>query len=273
MNSLVKSAFVQLISLSLVFVSFGTSTAKTADVEGKEVVYNAGGLLMRGYIAFDKNRKGRRPGVLVVPEWWGITDYERHRARMLAEKGYTALAIDMYGEGKQALNPDEAAGYSRGVAQRPEVEKERFMAAMDFLRQQPEVAPSRIAAIGYCFGGGVVLNMAGQGVDLKGVASFHGSLGAVKPARRGDVKARILVLQGTGDKFVSADQIQAFRQQLISADADFRIVLYPGASHAFTNPKADEYAKKFHLPIAYDAEADNKSWRELLVFLQEIFRE
>jgi dienelactone hydrolase len=150
--------------------------------------------------------------------------------------------------------------------------KARFMAAIGFLKKQPTVDPGRIAAIGYCFGGGIVLNMARQGVDLKGVASFHGSLAAVKPAQPGGVKARVLVLHGADDKFVTPEQIEAFKQEMKSAGVDFQFILYPGAIHSFTNPDADGYAKKFNLPLGYNADADKKSWEELGKFLEKIFK-
>lgn len=242
-----------------------------ADVTGHEVDYSAGGITMKGYLAYDKNMKGKRPGVLVVPEWWGLSGYERMRARELAKLGYVAMAVDMYGDGRRAGNPEEASRLSSEVTKNFGLEKTRFMAAMDFLRKQPEVDSSRIAAIGYCFGGGVVLNMATHGADLRGAASFHGSLGAVQPAKPGAVKAKVLVFQGKDDKFVGPEQVEAFREMMKEAGAHFQIVLYPGATHSFTNKEADEYAKKFHLPIAYDAKADRNSWDKLKEFLREIF--
>ena len=246
--------------------------AEKPDIEGKEVSYRASGVEMKGYLAFDRNVTGKRPGVLVVHEWWGHNEYARKRARMLAEMGYTAFAVDMYGEGKQAMHPDDAGKFSSELMKNFDTAKERFIAAMEFLKKQPTVDPGRIAAIGYCFGGGIVLNMARQGFDLKGVASFHGSLTAVKPAQQGGVKARILVLNGTDDKFVTQEQIGAFRQEMRNAGADFQVIEYPGAIHSFTNPDADEYAKKFNLPLGYNAEADKKSWEELRKFLEKIFK-
>jgi dienelactone hydrolase len=151
--------------------------------------------------------------------------------------------------------------------------KARFFAAMDFLKQQPTVDPTRIAAIGYCFGGGVVLNMARQGVDLKGVASFHGTLTAVKPAQPGGIKAKILVLHGADDKFIPPEQIDVFKQEMRAAGADFKFISYPGAAHSFTSREADELGKKFNMPIAYNAEADQKSWNELKSFLTTIFKQ
>jgi len=252
---------------------FAGEVRANPNVVGHEVEYKAGGDVMKGYLAYDKNMKGKRPGVLVVPEWWGLSGYERMRARMLADLGYVALAVDMYGGDRRAKDPDEASRLSSEVTRDFDLERTRFMAALGFLGKQPVTNSARIAAIGYCFGGGVVLNMAAHGADLKGVASFHGSLGAVQPARPGTVKARVLVFQGEDDKFVGPEQVEAFRQEMKKAGADFRIVLYPGATHSFTNPKADEYAKKFNLPIAYDAKADKDSWRKLEEFLDQIFRE
>jgi dienelactone hydrolase len=186
--------------------------------------------------------------------------------------GYTALAVDMYGDGKQAMHPDEAGKFSSELMKNFDSAKARFTAAMDFLKQQPTVDPTRIAAIGYCFGGGVVLNLARQGVDLKGVASFHGALAAVKPAQPGVVKAKILVLNGADDKFIPPEQIEAFKQEMRSAGADFQFISYPGAVHSFTNPEATALGKKFNLPLAYNADADKKSWFELKEFLNKNFK-
>jgi dienelactone hydrolase len=150
--------------------------------------------------------------------------------------------------------------------------KARFMAALDYLKRQKSVDPERIAAIGYCFGGGVVLNMARQGVDLRGVASFHGGLAAVKPAEPGAIKAGILVLHGAEDQFITPEQIEAFKQEMQNAGGDVQFISYPGAMHSFTNPEADAIAKKFGLPLGYNARADRESWAELGKFLERIFR-
>ncbi len=255
----------------LTFAVSGFAAAKP-DVVGKEVSYSAAGEVMKGYLAYDKNIKGKRPGVLVVHEWWGLNDYARKRARMLAELGYTALALDMYGEGKQAMHPDDAGKFSSELMKNFDVAKARFMAALEFLKKHDTVEPDKIAAIGYCFGGGIVLNMARQGVDLKGVASFHGNLSAIKPAQPGSVKAKILVLHGGDDKFTTPSQIEAFKKEMKDAGADFQFIIYPGAIHSFTNHDADEYGKKFKLPLAYNAKADKESWEELKKFLAKIFK-
>lgn len=191
---------------------------------------------------------------------------------MLAELGYTALAVDMYGEGKVTATPDEAGKLSSEAMKNFEATKARFTAAVDFLKGQPRIDPNRVAAIGYCFGGGVMLNMARQGVDLKGVVSFHGSLTAVKPAQAGSVRAKILVLSGGADKFVTPDQIEAFKQEMKAADADFRFISYPGALHSFTNPEATELGKKFNMPIAYNEKADKESWNEMKGFLKTVLK-
>jgi len=243
-------------------------------IEGKTVEYTAGGMTMKGYLAYDANRQGKRPGVLVVHEWWGHNEYARMRARMLAEMGYTALAVDMYGDGKQAMHPDEAGKFSSEVMQHfLDTGKARFEAAMEFLKKQPTVDPGRMAAIGYCFGGGVVLNMARQGADLKAVASFHGSLAAVKPAEAGGVKAKIRVYNGADDKFTSPQAIDAFKKEMSDAKVDFKFINYPGAVHSFTNPDATELGKKFNLPMmAYNEKADKESWADLTKFFAEVLQ-
>jgi dienelactone hydrolase len=267
---MMKSSLIKLVVFTLVLGIVGVSAAEPK-IQGKTVEYSAQGVVMKGYLAYDENIKGKRPGVLVVHEWWGLNDYARKRARMLADLGYTALALDMYGEGKEAVHPDDAGKFSSELMKNFDVAKARFMAAMDFLKQQPTVDPNRIAAIGYCFGGGVVLNMARQGMDLRGVASFHGGLTAVKPAQSGSVKAKILVLNGADDKFTTPEQIEAFKQEMRTAGADFRFINYPGAIHSFTNPEADVLGKKFNLPMAYNADADRNSWDEMKKFLNAIF--
>jgi dienelactone hydrolase len=266
-----KSLLIELAVFTLVLGIVGVVTAEPKIV-GKTVEYSAQGMVMKGYLAYDENIKGKRPGVLVVHEWWGLDDYARKRARMLAGLGYTALAVDMYGEGKVAMHPDDAGRFASELMKNFDVAKARFMAAMDFLKQQETIDPTRIAAIGYCFGGGVVLNLAREGVDLKGVASFHGGLTAVNPAQPGSVKTKILVLNGGADKFTTPEQINAFKQEMKAAGADFKFISYPGAMHSFTNPEADVWGKKFNLPVAYNANADKKSWDELKKFLKMIFK-
>jgi len=248
------------------------TTSAFAEVVGKEVAYQAGDTMLRGYLATDSTRTGKRPGVLVVHEWWGHNEYARKRARMLAELGYTALAVDMYGDGKTADHPDNAGKFAGEVRNNMPVAEVRFKAAMKLLQSQPGVEGDEIAAIGYCFGGGVVLEMARRGLELKGVASFHGSLGTTEPAQPGKVKAKVLVLNGDDDPFVKPEQIVALKQEMSAAGVDFKFIGYPGAKHSFTNPDADSFGQKFNLPLEYNAEADRQSWLELQNFFARIFR-
>jgi dienelactone hydrolase len=265
-----KTLLVRFVIFFLIMGMAGTSLAGPI-IKGETVTYTAQGGVMKGYLAYDENIKGPRPGVLVVPEWWGLNDYARRRARMLAGLGYAALAVDMYGSGKVATRPAEAQKLSSELMRDFAVAEARFLTAREFLRQQPMVDAGEIAAIGYCFGGGVVLNMAAEGTDLKGVVSFHGTLNLVKPAVPGTIKAKILVLTGAADTIVPPDQVAAFWKAMVAAQADFRIVTYPGAKHSFTNSDADRLAKKFTMPIGYNAAADRKSWEEMKSFLAKIF--
>lgn len=242
-----------------------------AAVKGEEVQYKAGDTVLKGYLAYDDAVKGKRPGVLVVHEWWGHNEYARMRARMLAELGYTALAVDMYGDGKQATHPDDAGKFSGEVKKNMPMAKARFDAARNLLKKHATVDGKRIAAIGYCFGGGIVLEMARAGEPLKGVVSFHGSLKTDRPAKAGKMKVRMLVLTGEADPFVPAEQVEAFKKEMNAAKASYKVIAYPGAKHAFTNKEADQYGQKFNLPLAYNAEADQKSWAEMQAFLKEIF--
>lgn len=257
--------------LCLALTMFVESNA-LAKVTGKQVEYRSGDTLLKGYIAYDPALKGKNPAVLVVHEWWGHNEYARKRARMLAQQGYIALAVDMFGNGKTAQHPEDAGKFASEVMKNKEVGEARFNAALDFVKQQPQVDPSRIAAIGYCFGGGVVLHMARQGTDLKGVISFHGSLATDAPAGPGAVKARLLVFSGEEDKMIPPDQVTAFKEEMTKAGADYRFVGYPGVKHSFTNPDADKYAKKFNLPLAYNKNADKDSWAQTLKFLKEILK-
>lgn len=241
------------------------------DIRGEEVTYAAGGTALKGYLAFDAAKAGTRPGVLVVHEWWGHNEYARKRARMLAELGYTALAVDMYGDGKQAAHPGDAGKFAMEVFQNMEAAKARFIAGKELLASQKTVDPERIGAIGYCFGGGIVLNMARSGMDLDAVVSFHGSLSAANPATQGGVKARLLVCHGEDDEFVTSEQVEGFKKEMTDAGATFLFRSYPGAKHGFTNPEADRYGKEFNIPLAYNAQADSASWADMKSFLAASF--
>lgn len=244
----------------------------TSAFAGEEVTYSADGTTLKGYIARPAQVTGKAPGVLVVHEWWGNNEYTRKRADMLAQLGYVALAVDMYGDGKVVDNPKEAGPLSGAATKNLDVSEKRFRAAKELLARQPDVDAARIAAVGYCFGGRMVLEMARRGLDLRGVVSFHGGLVTQTPAQAGGVKAKLLVLNGAADPFVKPDQIEGFKKEMQSAGVDYRFIDYPGAVHAFTNPAATENGKKFNLPLAYDADADKKSWDEMQGFLRTVLK-
>jgi len=229
------------------------------------------GTIMKGFLVYDESVEGKRPGVIVVHEWWGHNEYARNRARMLAELGYTALAVDMYGDGKQANHPDEAGKFAMEVFQNIEMAKERFNAGLILLKEQPSTDPEHIAAIGYCFGGGVVLHMVRFGADLDGVVSFHGSIQTQSPAKSNEVKAKILVCNGANDSFITAEQIEAFKKEMDDAGVDYKFINYPDALHSFTNPAADSLGKKFSLPLAYNKKADEQSWTDMQEFFKRLF--
>lgn len=257
----------------LIFLLLAIALAPAqAALKEREIRYQGGGVEMRGFLVYDDSLAGRRPGVLVVHEWWGHNTHARNRARKLAEAGYVAFALDMYGDGRQAAHPDDAKKFSSAVFSNLAQARARFEAALAVLKKQPQTDPERIAAIGYCFGGGVVLHMARMGVDLRGVASFHGSIATRTPAQPGKVKASILVLNGADDPFVTPEQITVFKKEMQAAGVDYTFVNYAGARHSFTNPAADDYGKRFGLPLAYNAEADARSWKMLLAFFQRIFK-
>ncbi|ALM07051.1 dienelactone hydrolase [Sediminicola sp. YIK13] len=242
------------------------------NVIGNEVSYATEDTQMKGYISYDENKKGKRPGVIVVHEWWGHNDYTRERADMLAELGYVALAIDMYGDGKQAQHPEDAGKFSGMVMQNIDIAKARFDAAMTVLKADPHVNADEIAAIGYCFGGSVVLTMANLGKDLNAVAAFHSGVQLpVMPNE--DLKAKILVCNGAADPFVSPESVTAYKAAMDSVNADYKYIAYPDAQHAFTSKEADSLGKKFNLPLAYQKEADEKSWAELKSLLSDTFKQ
>jgi dienelactone hydrolase len=250
----------------------GFSVSGVAALKSEQLVYRVGDKDFTGYLVYDDAIKGKRPGVLVVHEWWGLNDYARKRADMLAQMGYTAFALDMYGTGKLADHPDDAKSFMQAVTgDMPEAEK-RFDKAKMILQRQPTVDARHIAAIGYCFGGGIVLHMARAGDDLDGVVSFHGSLGTEVPAKKGKVKARVLVFTGAADPFAPAEVVAGFDQEMQAAGADYELISYPGVKHSFTNPDADKFAERFGMPLAYDKHADEDSWQQTRTFLAEIFR-
>ena len=244
-----------------------------AEIHSEVVNYQIAGQPYQGYLSYDAAIKGKRPGVIVVHEWWGHNAYARKRADMLANLGYTAFALDMYGAGKLAEHPKEAKKFMQDTLVDMKVAEERFITALRLLQKQPTVDAEKIAAIGYCFGGGTVLHMARVGTKLAGVVSFHGSLSTKVPAQTGRIKARMLVLNGAEDPFVTPEQISAFKLEMKNADAELDFVNYPGVKHSFTNPEADNFGKRFDMPLVYNAVADNDSWQRMQDFFRQIFNQ
>ena len=235
------------------------------------VTYISDGVTLKGIIAYDKNLKGKRPAVIVVHEWWGLNDYAKMRAHKLAELGYIAMAADMFGDGKTAADPKEAQTLAMPFYQNPGLAKSRLDAAINKIKEFSQTDPNNIASIGYCFGGFIVLNSAKLGADLKGVVSFHGGLTGA-PVKKELLKAAILVCHGGNDNFVPMDDYNSLRNNLDSIGAHNTFKIYPGATHAFTNPDATENGKKFNMPIEYNEKADIDSWNDMKVFLIRIFK-
>lgn len=244
---------------------------KEPNIVGVEVSYATDSTEMKGYIVYDESIEGKRPGILVVHEWWGHNNYTRERANMLAELGYTALAVDMYGDGKQAEHPEDAGKFMNQVISNMDEAKARFMKAIETLQNHPSVDADKIAAIGYCFGGSVVLTMANAGVDLDAVAAFHSGLDLPIQPNAETLKVKILVCNGAADPFIPSESVEKFKADMDAVGADYKYISYENAVHAFTSPDADELGKKFDLPLAYDEKADNDSWSELQTLLKSVF--
>ncbi len=243
----------------------------SAAVVSEELNYTVAGQSYRGYLAYDDAASTPRPGVLVVHEWWGHNAYARQRANMLAGEGYVALALDLYGDGRNTDHPKQAQAFMQAAIQQPGAIAARFEAARTLLAAHPASDGSRLAALGYCFGGAVVLNAARAGSELLGVISFHGSLGSGVPIQPGVHHPRILVFNGEADPFVPPEQVAAFRQEMQAAKLDLRYIGYSQAKHSFTNPGADAIGKAHGLPLQYDRAADQDSWNQTLDFLSALF--
>jgi dienelactone hydrolase len=244
-----------------------------AAIKETPVTYRAGETTLKGFVVYDTAKTGRHPGIVMVPEWWGITKHMHNEARRLARQGYTAFIADMYGNGRKADNPKDAGELSGSVMKNPQTMESRFNAAREELAKQPTVDPARIGAVGYCFGGAVVINMARAGADLAGVVGFHASLGLNTPAPApGTVKAKVLILNGADDPFVKKEQYATLKGDLDAAKADYRVIEYPGAVHAFTNPEATALGKKFNLPLRYDAKVNREAENEASKFFATVFR-
>jgi dienelactone hydrolase len=242
----------------------------SSGIKEETISFPADSANLQAFVVYDDSIKGKRPAVIVLPEWWGLNDYPKMRARMLAKLGYVAMALDVYGDGKVAETPDSASAYAMPFYMHPEKAKARIDAAIAKLRTYDNVDTAEIGAIGYCFGGGLLLNTARLGDDLKGVVSFHGSLIGT-PARKDLLRTKILVCHGNADKFVTPDMVAAFKKQMDSIGAVYTFIGYDSATHAFTNPASTVNGQKFHMPIAYNGKADTASWEAMKNFFAGVF--
>ena len=248
-------------------LAFAMMSPAHAEVKQKEIEYKQGQTTLQGFVAWDDAQQGKRPGVVIVHEWWGHNQHARNQAIRLAQAGYVGFALDMFGKGKLAKHPEDARAFVAEATKDPAQAKARFTAAVAQLKAVPQVDPGTLAAIGYCFGGGIVLDMARSGEDLAAIGTFHGSLSSKLVAKKG-FRPRVLVMTGADDPMIGPEQVTAFRKELTDAGARFDIVSYPGAKHGFTNPDAD----KAGIPgLGYSASADKDSWAALLKMLGEVF--
>jgi dienelactone hydrolase len=237
-------------------------------VETRELTYQQGTTTLKGFVAWDANATGKRPGVLVVHEWWGHNEHARNQARRLAEAGYVGFALDMYGDGKVTSHPDSAQKFVGEAMKDRAVLQARFDAALAQLKQDPHVDSTKVAAIGYCFGGAIVLSEARAGADLAAVGSFHGAIPPAAKVDSGKVKARVLIQTGGADPMVPASDVARYQKEIEAAGGRVEVITYPGAKHSFTNPNADQVG----MPgLAYDPAVDRQSWGALLKLLGEVF--
>ena len=244
----------------LLGIEMGVAAVKTQTIE-----YKDGEATLEGYLAYDDATAGKRPAVLIVHEWWGLTEHPRHVAERLAALGYAAFALDMYGQGKVTQNPQEAGAWSGQFRGDPAMATRRFKAGLATLRAQAVVDGSRIVAIGYCFGGTICLEMARQGIDVAGIVSFHGGLKSNLPPGERKLTAKVLVCTGADDPAAPMPDVEALAEELRAAHADWQLNMYGNAVHSFTNPAANSERAR------YNEKADHRSWEALKDFLAECF--
>jgi dienelactone hydrolase len=245
--------------LLAVFV-LGFAAPAFAALKHKTVDYTVDGKSFQGYLAWDDAVTGKRPGIVVFPEWWGINDYSKKRADMLAGLGYVAFAADPYGDGKSTNNPAESGAWAGALRKDAKEWKARSMAAIKVLQDNPNVDGDKLGAIGYCFGGSTCLMLAYHGAPLKAIASFHGGMVVPTDAQAGSVKTKILSLTGAADTGIPAEKIEEVKSKLDAHKVDSKFITYPGVVHSFTNPAADSHGMK---NMKYDEHADKESWTEM----------
>jgi dienelactone hydrolase len=256
-----------------VIALLGFVTLANAEVKTEEIKYSHNGTKLTGYLAYDDSKSGKRPGVLVVHEWWGHNDHARNRSKMLAQAGYTALALDMYGSGKLASHPKKAGEYMNATFSNWTDSQARYNKAMEVLKEHKTVDVTRIGSIGFCFGGAVSIKMARSGADLKGIVAFHSSLPTKPAITKNSMKSAVLIINGSEDGFLKPESVASFSQDMFNANVDFTYMNLKGAKHSFTNPQADEFSKQFNISaLQYNKKADEEAWSAMLKFFERVFK-
>ena len=255
--------------LASIFVVFLTATRAFAALHTETIEYKHGDVTLEGYLAYDDASQDKRPGVLVVHEWMGLGDYAKHRAEQLAGLGYVAFAVDMYGKGIRPKTQEEATTQANIYKSNRQLMRKRVKAGLEVLKGYPLTDVQKIAAIGYCFGGTTVLELARSGADILGVVSFHGGLNTPQPEDAKNIKAKVLVLHGGDDHFVPPKEVEAFKEEMKKGNVNYQFISYAGAVHSFTNTEAGNDPSK---GAAYNEKADKQSWEEMKKFFTEIFK-
>lgn len=274
-NRVVLLAIIGVIIFSGLYSCSDGKTASTTEetevsLKDESVNYKDDTTDLIGYAAYNENAS-KMPVILIVPEWWGLNDYAKNRAEQLSKLGYFAFAVDMYGDGKIAGNPTDAGANAMPFYSNPEMANQRIKAALDKIKTYKQADMNKVVAIGYCFGGSMVLNAAKSGMNFKGTVSFHGGLAGVQPEKN-KIKGDILVCHGGADQFVSAEEVTKFKTQMDSVSAKYTFKTYANATHAFTNPDATANGKKFNMPIEYNKKADEDSWKDFMTFLDKVLK-
>ncbi|MFZ0826729.1 MAG: dienelactone hydrolase family protein [Verrucomicrobiia bacterium] len=256
-------------NLIFTFLALACTGAVRAAIHTETVEYKQGDAMLEGFVAYDDAIKGPRPGILIVHQWMGLTDYEKHRAGMLAQLGYVAFCADIYGKGVRPQTTADAGAQAGKYKGDRQLLRARVNAGLEALRQQPLVDPKRIAAIGYCFGGTTVIELARSGADVAGIVSFHGGLDSPTPEDGRNIKGKVLVCHGADDPYTKPEDLAAFENEMRNAKVDWQLIEYGGAVHSFTQPMAGNDNSK---GAAYNEKADKRSWEAMKQFLAEIFK-
>jgi dienelactone hydrolase len=244
------------------------SGAARAAIKSEPVEYRVGETTFKSLIVYDDTATGKRPGIAVYPEWWGLDDYAKHRAQMLAELGYVAIAVDLFGDGQTTSDPAQAGKWAGALKADRKVLRERANAGLEQLKRNPHVDASKLGAIGYCFGGTTAIELGRSGADVKAIVTFHAGLDSPTPADGKNIKGTLLVCHGGDDAFETLKDIEAFKQEMRENHVDWEMNVYGGAVHSFSNPSADKHG----IPgIAYNAKADHRSWQAMRTAFEEAF--